>query len=349
VNLARIGHVTVANLKMLVRNRTAVFFSLVFPIMFMVIFGLIFGKGNAQRSDLDVVGKGPLVAALAHSGAVKLHPRPSAPEAIKRVKDGKEAGALVVRGRDARLYFSNTDLVAAAQLQGIVRGTADAVALRAAHARPQLEVTMRSVDADKLSYIDFLVPGLIAMALSQSAVFGVAGSLVSFRERGIFRRLRVTPLPLTEFAIGRVASHLALALTQTAVLLTVGVVGFGVNLNAYFIALVPLVVLGALAFIALGLLVGSVAKTQDSADAIANAITLPMLFLAGIFFPLDAAPSWLQAIAKVLPLTYLASGLRDVAIRGHSVISTAADMGVLALTALVVGAIALRFFRWEPA
>ena len=114
MSFRRVVYVTIANLKMLVRNRAALFFSLLFPIIFMVIFGLIFGKGNQQKLDVDVVGNGPLVAALPASGTVKLHSQPSAAAAIKRVKDGKEAGAIVVSGRRTDLYYSNADLVQAA-------------------------------------------------------------------------------------------------------------------------------------------------------------------------------------------------------------------------------------------
>jgi ABC-2 type transport system permease protein len=329
------------------RNRTALFFSLLFPIMFMVIFGLIFGRSGASKASLDVVGKGPLVAALKSSGAIELHPRATAQEAVKRVKDGDEGGALVVQGRAATLYYSNADAIQAATLRGIVRGTADAVSIRASGRPPAVEMQARSVDSTSLKYIDFLVPGLLAMALSQSAVVAVSGSLVSMRQRNIFRRLRVTPLPLVEFAIARVLSQLVLALTQTAVLLGVGALAFGVHLSSNVLALVPLVILGALAFIMLGFLLGAFAKTSEAADAVANIVTLPMVFLAGVFFPLDGAPGWLQAVAKVLPLTYLANGLRDVAIRGHSLSAIGIDLAVLGGTSLVLGAIAIRFFRWD--
>ena len=99
--------------------------------------------------------------------------------------------------------------------------------------------------------------------------------------------------------------------------------------------------LGALCFIAIGLLVGSVAKTEDAAAAMANLVTLPMTFLAGVFFPLDSAPGVVQAVSKVLPLTYLADGLRGVAVRDHSFAWTLPKLGVLAaFTVVIVGGLA---------
>jgi ABC-2 type transport system permease protein len=349
MSAARFAAVTGANLRMTYRNRSALFFSLALPIMFMVIFGLIFGNAGNERLKVDVAGNGPLVEALALSPAIDPQVFGSAGEAIARVRDGKDAGAVVSDGRSATLYYSNTYASQAAMLQGIVRGVAGELNLRAT-GRPELvHVSARPVESSSLQYIDFLVPGLIAMALCQSAVFGIAGTLVSWRERGIFRRLRVTPLPLAEFGSGRLLSSLALALTQTAILLAVGWAAFGVHLSVNLLALLPLVIVGALCFLSIGFFVGAVARTQDAAAAIANVITLPMVFLAGVFFSLDTAPAWLAQVAKALPLTYLADGLRDVAIRGHSLASTLPDLAVLGGVSLLVAALTLRVFRWDAA
>jgi ABC-2 type transport system permease protein len=344
----RLRAALVANLKMLVRDRGALFLSLALPIIFMVIFGLIFGGAGDQKLDLGLAGRGPLASALARTPALAVHLLP-ADLAAKRVEDGRYQGAVVVEGSRATLYYSNTYAAQAAMLRGVVRGVADSVNLAAAHAPPVVTVSPRSVDSSALRYIDFLVPGLLAMALSQSAVFGVAGTLVSWRERGIFRRLRVTPLPLGEFGLARLLTHLAVALGQAAVLLLVGRVFFGVQLGVDVVALVPLVIAGALCFISIGFLVGSFARTQEAASIAANVITLPMVFLAGVFFSLDTAPGWLRETARFLPLTYLADGLRDVAIRGHSIGQTLPDLAVLCGVALVMSVVSLRVFRWEAA
>lgn len=339
--------VLAANVKMVMRNRGGLFFSLFFPLLFMVIFGLIFGNSGTTRSKLDTVGSGPLIPALAQTGAVDVHEVATAAEARKAVKDGRADGALVITHGQAALYYSNTYPAQAAALVGVVRGVANKLSLAATGQAPSVRVEARSVDSASLKYIDFLVPGLLAMALCQSAVFGIAGAMVSYRERGIFRRLRVTPLPLYEFASARIVAMLLLALAQTAVLLAVGRILFGIHLGIDFAALVPLVVLGALCFITVGFLIGAVSRTQDTAAALGNVITLPMVFLAGVFFPLTTAPAWLRDVSRFLPLTYLADGLRDVAIRGHSIASTATALLVLGCVTVAVAAVSVRVFRWD--
>ena len=342
----RVLAMTIASMKMIVRDRTALFFSLAFPIVFMTLFGLIFGNAGSSRPDLDVVGRGPLVTALQHSKAVELHVRPDARTALKRVHDGDETGALIVDGRNAHLYYQASSTVQGPILLAVVQGVADNLNIRATGRPPLVSVTSSSVEDRDLGYIDYLVPGLLAMAISQSAVFGIAFTLVAYRAKGILRRLRLTPMPLAEFATARVITALCLALSQAVVLLAVGHFAFGVTFAGNLLALVPLVILGALCFIAIGLLVGSFAKTEDSAAAMANLVTLPMTFLAGVFFPLNSSPAVVQAISRVLPLTYLADGLRGVAVRDHSFTWTLPYLGVLAAFTLVFVAISLRSFRW---
>jgi ABC-2 type transport system permease protein len=342
----RVFAMTAATIKMIVRDRTALFFSLAFPIVFMTLFGLIFGNAGSSRPDLNVVGSGPLVTALQQSNAVKLHVRPDAATAVKRVRAGDETGALIVTDGRAHLYYQASSTVEGPILQAIVQGVADQLNIRASGKPPLVAVTSSSVEDRNLSYIDYLVPGLLAMAISQSAVFGIAFALVALRSKGILRRLRLTPMPLREFAAARVLTALTLALTQAVVLLAVGHFAFGVTIAGNLLALLPLIVVGALCFIAIGLLVGSIAKTEDAAAAMANLVTLPMTFLAGVFFPLDSAPGVVQAISKVLPLTYLADGLRGVAVRDHSFAWTLPKLGVLAAFTVVIVAASLRSFRW---
>jgi ABC-2 type transport system permease protein len=345
VNGGRVGLLIVANVKMLLRNRIALLFSLAFPFIFMVVFGLI--AGNDSKADVDLVGSGPLAGAVRLTGALQVHDQPTAQIAIKHVKDGDRAAAIIVRGKQARLYYDNSDAIQAGVVRGVISGLASELSQRATGQSPQVTVEQVSVNSSSLRYIDYLVPGLIAMALSQSAVFGVAGTLVSWRERGIFRRLRVTPLPLVEFIVARLVMQLLLAAIQVVVLLSVGAALFGVHIVGNPLALIPVAAFGAMAFIALGFLVGSLAKNEPAADAIANFVTLPMIFLSGVFFPISSAPAFVKAVGHVMPLTYLANGLRDVAVRGHPVSSTVNDVLVLALVTLMLSIISLRFFRWE--
>jgi ABC-2 type transport system permease protein len=264
------------------------------------------------------------------------------------VGNGDEPAAVLIRnGRQVRLVYAKTSQSEAPIVIGIVRGIVDDFNLRAAHAKPTAALRAEPVESQSVDYVDLLVPGLLALAIAQSAAFGVAFSLVAWRQKGMLRRLRLTPLPLVEFATGRIIFHLLIALVQTVILLTVGRVLFGVHLVGNVLALVPLILVGSVSFIALGMCIGGRANTEDATAALSNLIVLPMTFLGGVFFPLSAAPAPIRAIAHFLPLTYLAGGLQDVAVRGHSFTSTLPNLGALAIFAALLAALALRLFRWQ--
>jgi ABC-2 type transport system permease protein len=347
MNVRRVLAVVDASVRMFRRDRPAFFFTFAFPIMFMVLFGLIFGAGGTSRPTVDIVGNGPVRKALEQSDAIKLKAQPDEAHALKRVRNGDEPAAILLSGRRARLVYSATSQVEAPIVIGVVRGIVDGFNLRAVHAKPAMQLESARVEAQSLDYVDLLVPGLLAMAIAQSAAFGVAFSMVAWRQKGMLRRLRLTPLPLYEFATARVIFHLMIAVVQTVILLTVGRLLFGVHLVGNVLALLPLVLLGSIAFIALGMCIGGRVNTEDATAALSNLVVLPMTFLGGVFFPLDSAPAPVRVIAHFLPLTYLAQGLQDVAVRGHSFTSTLPNLGVLALFAAALSALALRLFRWQ--
>jgi ABC-2 type transport system permease protein len=106
-------------------------------------------------------------------------------------------------------------------------------------------------------------------------------------------------------------------------------------------------IFGTLAFMSIGLLVGSFAKTQQAATAIANLIILPMAFLGGAFIPLDFAPAWLRHVSYVMPLRYLVTGMQDVMARGEGAGAALLPIGILAALTVVLTTIAVRVFRWD--
>ncbi len=132
-----------------------------------------------------------------------------------------------------------------------------------------------------------------------------------------------------------------------AIFLGLGVALFGLRLTGAWPAAIPLLVVGTLCFMAIGLLAGAVAKTTEGAVNIANFIVLPMAFLSGSFFPLEGAPGWLQGFSLLLPLRHLNDGMTDVMVRGDDWTAALVPMGILAAFAVAVTLLAARLFRWE--
>jgi ABC-2 type transport system permease protein len=360
MNLGRIAATTVAQLKMLFRRRIVLFWSLMFPIILMTLLGLLFGSsiGAGTVTVIDSAhtpASKAMVLALRHTKGVTVKlDQSNAAHARKQVQDG-DRDALVLlspaggssTATVARLYYSNASATQAGILKGLVSGVASRISVAATGSAPAVDYSQQSVDSSALSYVDFLLPGILALAIMISAVIGLATVLVDWRKRGILRRLKLTPMPLWEFLVSRIAASLMLALLQVVVLIAFGALAFGITISTTAWAAVPIALAGALCFLVMGFTVGSLVSEPETADAVTNVITNPMMFLSGTFFPVSAMPSFVQSIAKVLPLYYMANGLRDTIVRNQGLVHVLPDLGVLLAVTGVLAVVSLRTFRWE--
>ena len=146
--------------------------------------------------------------------------------------------------------------------------------------------------------MDVFAPGILAMSLMNSGVIGLATAFVTYRERGILRRIRVTPFPLTSFILARVLSQLLIAGLQAVILIGMAWAFFGLHLRGNPLVMLLAIVVGALAFLAIGFAISGIAPNAETAASYANLVTFPMLFLSGIFFSMENAPAWLRPITQ---------------------------------------------------
>ncbi len=357
MSLHRFLATTAAQLKMTFRRRITLFWSLLFPMILMTLLGLLFGRsisaGNVAVVPVNAPAPKAVVQVLEHTRGLTVKTSAGAAQAIQQVRNGDRDAAVVFARRPdgtyaVKLYTSNTSADQAGIIKGIVLGASDSVSVAATGRPPALTFQPQSVDSSSLTYIDFLLPGILALSIMISAVIGLATVMVHWRQRGVLRRLKLTPIPLAEFFAARITASLAVAVMQVAVLLVFGRVAFGVHISATAWAAIPVALAGCLCFLAMGFAIGSVVSNPETGDAVSNVITNPMMFLSGTFFPVSAMPSVVQQIAKVLPLYYMANGLRDTTVRGMSITHVAGDIGVLLGATALLAAVAFRTFRWEP-
>jgi ABC-2 type transport system permease protein len=334
-----------------IRDRTALFFTILFPLMFLIVFAGIFGGADTSpRPTVVVVGTGAVVDRLP-AAALKVEQVADEDAALKRVRDGDAAAFLTQQGDTLTLRYAASDAVRSATVQGIVAAVVDRANVAEAGGAPRYSVRASQVEDESLSVIEFYTPGILGWAISVAGVFGAALTLVEWRNKGVMRRLRLAPVRVGEIGTARVGVSIIVAIVQTVIFLAVGIGLFGLRPSGAWWMAFPIVIVGTLAFLAIGLLVGAVAKTVEAASAMANLVVLPMAFLSGSFFPIDSAPSWVQGIANALPLKHLNHALTDVMVRGQGAASALPEVGILLAFAVVIGVVATRprVFRWDDA
>jgi ABC-2 type transport system permease protein len=161
-----------------------------------------------------------------------------------------------------------------------------------------LTIQPEGVQSLKLTYIDFLVPGILAMMIMSNNLNGVAAQIAAWRERGILRRMQSTTLNASTFIASQITARLILNGAQAMIVLLVGHFFFKAQINGSWVLLLGFVVLGTLAFMAIGFIIAGLAKTPESASPIAGFISFPMLFVGGAFFLIQNMPEFLQPIVK---------------------------------------------------
>jgi ABC-2 type transport system permease protein len=201
-----------------------------------------------------------------------------------------------------------------------------------------------SISQDTFSAVDYYLPGLIGAFVMSTTVIGITSQNTEFRKRGIIKRLSLTPLSRLEWIVGSVLAQTVLAFILTLMMFAVGWAVLGVTAVPNLLV-VAMVIAGAIQFSGLGMLIAGLIKDIESANAASNAIVLPMMFLSGAFFPLDAAPEFIRIISNLLPLKYLIDGLRFGLISGFpegAIISLAITSG-LAAVFVIIGSITTKW------
>jgi ABC-2 type transport system permease protein len=338
-----------------VRDRATVFFTVLFPLMFLVLLGSLFRNAGSEPSTVlqagpvPVLDRMPAPARAELDQAVTIQRVDSRDAALSEVRAGDADAAVTQSGDQVVVHYSAADPVRSGTVRGVLTAIVQEANLRSAGvADPRYVLTADPVEDASLQPIQFLTPGLLGWAVASGATFGAALTLVSWRQKKLLRRIRLAPVPVPAVVGARVGVSIAVAIAQTALFIGVAIIPFfGLQLTGSWWLAIPLVIVGTLSFLAIGLLAGAVSKTPEAATAVANLIVLPMAFLSGAFFPLEDAPSWLRAVSNVLPLKHLVESMQDVMVRGEGPASTVPTMAILLGFTVVVSAVAVRLFRWD--
>jgi ABC-2 type transport system permease protein len=195
---------------------------------------------------------------------------------------------------------------------------------------------------------EYLVVGLLGYGVANTALGGLAITLVLRREQGLLKRVRSTPLPASAFLAATLASTLVVFAIQAATIVALGRLVYGARLPPEPLSLVVALLFGALAFAGMGLGLASLVRSQEGVSPIVNVIVLPMAFLSGGFGPRTQLPETLQAVAEVLPLTYLIDLVSAIYLDASSIWEHPGQLAVVALWGAAGLAVAVRRFRWHP-
>ena len=346
-------------MRILSRDRQAIFFSLFFPVIFMSVFGLV-GSANDDPLEIGIADHAGNALSAAFIASLdnypEFHVSTAAEDDLReQVINGDLRLALVIPPdfQDNGSTTQLTVLVDAAQVRelGLVMPVLEKslvdVERSLRNEEPLFAIQIEDVKARAQNYLSFLVPGLLAFTIMQIAIAGSGYNIVEYRRKGILKRLFVTPIQPKNFIGGLVLARTSFCLVQLTLLLLIAVFLLKVEIAGNFLSLYVVIILATAVFLSIGFTMGSLAKTQQSIMALGNLVTFPQMFLSGIFYPIEILPDLVQPIARVLPLSFVATGLRDIIVNGETLIGIWPSLMGLAVWSVVALAVAIRVFRWK--
>ena len=205
----------------------------------------------------------------------------------------------------------------------------------------------QTVTGQALRYVDWVLPGVLAMNIMFSSLWGVGWVVVRYRKNGVLRRLQATPLSAFEFLSAQVLSRLAVVLGASILVYMGADIFLDFVMRGSYFALFLVYVAGALCLISLGLIVAARLRTEELADGVLNLMSWPMLLMSGVWFSMEGTSQAAQAISALMPLTHLVSAARRVMIDGAGVAQVLPEIVILGGTGLILLLIAARLFRWN--
>jgi ABC-2 type transport system permease protein len=197
----------------------------------------------------------------------------------------------------------------------------------------------------EFSYFDFIAPGIMAMTVMMSVMTGLPAAISHERELGTLDGMMVAPINRLSVILGKTLAQMARGILQGVLILGLAVIIFGVTVHGSILLVFALLLLGVFSFVGLGVVLTSFAKDQETAVMMMTTIMFPMMFLSGVFFPIEQMPWFMQGISKFLPLTYVADSLRKVMVLGADIPALTTELSILIIFGIVMTAIAVPVFK----
>lgn len=355
----------IINMRRLFRDRLALFFTFLFPLIFLFVFGTL-NSHNSVSLTVAIINRSntsfakQFVTQLNQSSLLKvqkdvtdftianqkmsrgeLDATIELPPDFGTVKDGRYPSGQAV------VHYTQNNQPAASTLTSILQAMFQGINSKLVTTQTPFTVTSQQTDTHSLSSFDYTFTGLLGFSILGAGIFGPMNYFPELKKMGILRRLHTTPLRVWQYFFSSMMSNAVSGLLSIAVMFVVAVAVFHLKVVGNLLYLTLFLAFGIILILGIGLALGGWAKNERQAAPLGNMIVFPMMFLTGTFFPRYLMPGWLQGVTAYMPLTPVIDGARMILSEGKSLLDLGPQLGVMAVWMVIVYAIAFRVFRWE--
>lgn len=332
MNLRRLKAILVARNREFIRDHGALSWNILFPVLIIIGFAFAFSSDRMEQYKVGVLQKTTDVdlafLSTRYIRFIEVEKSQALPKIERHQLD-------LLLDLDKRQYWINQSSPKGYMLERILKGSGGA------------DYQQQTVTGDEIRYVDWLVPGVLAMNMMFSALFGVGYVIVRYRKNGVLKRLRATPISALEFLTAQVISRLWLIVVITLVVYLGMDMIIDFNMYGSLFNLFLVFTLGAFCLISLGLVVAARIRSEEMAGGLLNMVSWPMIFLSGVWFSLEGLQPWVQKMALIFPLTHIIEASRAIMIDGVGLTGVMTHIFVLLLMSVCFLFLGAYTFRWE--
>lgn len=350
----------------LFRDKSAMFFTFLFPLMFLLIFGSLNRSTDGISFDVALLNKASSPFATQFVDQLKQIDVLKVDESISSFDDAKEKlaqgqidsilelpetfGSATETGLpsgELTVYYEEADPQAGQTVATVMKGVIEEVNKTITQVTPPLSVITKATATSGLSSFDYVFSGLIGFSMLSLGIFGMANSLPVYKKSGALRRLRVAPITPAHLIVAQAITYLVIGLISIGIMVATAIIAFDFTLKGDYISFILFSIFGIIMMFGFGLAIGGWAQNENQSAPLSNLVSFPMMFLSGVFFPRFLMPEWLQGITQYLPLSPVVDGLRAITAEGATIFSLGPELLIIAIWTLVIYFVAIKLFRWE--
>lgn len=355
------------NIRRLFRDRLALFFTFLFPLIFLFVFGGLNSGNKSVSFNVAIINESKTPFAkqftqqLEKQKALKVDKTIITFAAANEKMSRSELDATIelpanfgsikpgtkYPGGQAIVHYTNNNQSAAQTLTTVLQAELQGINVKLTHSEQPLSVVSKQNNERSLSAFDYTFTGLLGFSILGAGIFGPINIFPELKKMGILRRLHTTPLRVWQYFLSVMLGNAVSGLMSIAVMFIVAIALFHLKIVGNYFELALFLVFSIVLILGIGLAIGGWASNERQAAPLANIVVFPMMFLSGTFFPRYVMPTWLQDITSFLPLTPVIDGARLIATEGQHLTQLGPQLGVMAIWLVVVYLIAFRVFRWE--
>jgi len=356
----------IINMRRLFRDRLALFFTFLFPLIFLFVFGGLNSGGNSVSFNVAVINKSDAPFAKQFLGKLE---KQKAFKVDKTVTTFSAANEKMSRGEldatielpptfgavskagypsgQAVVHYTQNNQSAAQTLTTVLQAELQGVNATFVKTATPFTVTSKQNNQRSLSSFDYTFTGLLGFAILGAGIFGPINVFPELKKMGILRRLHTTPLRVWQYFLSVMMGNAVSGLLSIAVMFIVAIGVFHLKVVGNYLELALFLALSIIMILGIGLAIGGWAKNERQAAPLANIVVFPMMFLSGTFFPRFLMPHWLQNITTFMPLSPVIDGARLIATEGQSLWNLGSQLAIIGGWLVIVYVVAFRVFRWE--